>query len=58
MRPGAGRPKKPKAEKQSVRVVANFTPVEARELEAEAEGESLSTFLRNLALRFLQRRRR
>jgi hypothetical protein len=54
-----GRPPLPPAERRSERLMVNLTPGERRRLAAAAErrGETVSDLLRDLALRFLARRR-
>jgi hypothetical protein len=56
MRPGAGRPPKPLAERQRHAVAAKFTDAELEALKKAAAGKPLGTLLRRLALRHLARR--
>ena len=53
-----GRPRLPEARKRTERVTVNFTKDERQELERLAKDESLSDFLRRIALRHLARRKR
>jgi len=57
-RPGAGRKPKPPAEKQSEKIQAAFTPAELRELREAAGGRPVGSYLRELVLRHLSRRRK
>lgn len=57
MRPGAGRPPKPEAERQRNSVTARLTDDEYEALGEAVKGEPLGVFLRRLVLRFLARRR-
>lgn len=57
-RVGAGRKPKPPGEKQDQPVMAKFTLVERQALERAAAGAALGTYLRELVLRHLARRRR
>ena len=53
-----GRPPKPTSQRRTERVTLNLTKGEWRDLEALAGEQSLSDFLRALALRSLARRTR
>ena len=57
MRAGAGRPPKPEEERQTHRVMVRFTAAEHESLERAAGGRSLATWIRELVLRALSRRR-
>ena len=52
-----GRPPKPKAEKQSRYVSVGFTPAEHRVLQDAAGDESLASYIRQVVLRHLSRKR-
>ena len=54
---GAGRKPKPPGEKQDQPVMAKFTLAERHALEAAAAEVPLGTYVRNLVLRHLARRR-
>ena len=58
MRPGAGRKPKPRAEKQSRSVTLALTEAEHAALRKAARDEPLGTYVRELVLRHLARRRK
>jgi hypothetical protein len=59
VRPGAGRPAKPRHEKQSRYVTLALTEAEYAALrQAATEGEAIATVARRLVLRSLARRRK
>jgi hypothetical protein len=56
-RPGSGPKPLPAEKRRSVRVMATFTPGEYEQLEKAAGLVPLSSFLREIALRYLARRK-
>jgi hypothetical protein len=57
VRTGAGRKPLPERLRQSFKTMSTFTEAERAELEAAADGRPIGTFIREVVLAFLRRRR-